>query len=45
MGLGLYLAKLVAEAHDGTLELTENDNKGACFEARLPILADNPPQD
>ncbi len=34
-GLGLYLARLVAEAHDGKLRLIETD-RGAKFEARIP---------
>ena len=36
-GLGLYLARLVAQAHGGTLELTRRDEPGACFEVRLPL--------
>jgi signal transduction histidine kinase len=36
-GLGLYLARLVARAHGGTLELTRPDEPGACFEIRLPL--------
>jgi signal transduction histidine kinase len=36
-GLGLYLAKLVALAHGGTLELTHRDEPGACFEVSLPL--------
>ncbi|MGI9235186.1 MAG: sensor histidine kinase [Woeseiaceae bacterium] len=35
-GLGLYLANLVAEAHGGTLRLTNPDGAGACFECRIP---------
>ncbi len=35
-GLGLYLAKLVASAHGGTLEFLPTGGRGACFEARLP---------
>lgn len=37
-GLGLYLAMLVAEAHDGSLKLTNPDEPGACFEARIPSI-------
>ncbi len=37
-GLGLYLAKLVATAHGGTLQLIDTDGQGACFEARLPRI-------
>jgi len=36
-GLGLYLARLVAEAHDGTLELDRSYRDGACFVVRLPF--------
>ena len=36
-GLGLYLATLVAKAHEGTLELTNPGEPGACFEARIPL--------
>ncbi len=37
-GLGLYLAILIARAHGGMLELTENSPNGAVFEVRLPIV-------
>ena len=36
-GLGLYLATLVARAHDGTLALVEPGGPGACFEVRIPL--------
>ena len=39
-GLGLYLAMLVAEAHGGTLKLTNPDQDGACFECRIPLASD-----
>ncbi|MGB5332041.1 MAG: ATP-binding protein [Woeseiaceae bacterium] len=39
-GLGLYLAMLVAEAHGGTLKLTNPDQDGACFECRIPLAFD-----
>ncbi|MDJ0940881.1 MAG: HAMP domain-containing sensor histidine kinase [Woeseiaceae bacterium] len=35
-GLGLYLATLVARAHEGTLRLVDTE-VGACFEVRLPL--------
>jgi signal transduction histidine kinase len=38
-GLGLYLATLVANAHRGTLELVDQDSRGATFELRLPRMA------
>lgn len=37
-GLGLYLAALVARAHGGSLTLLENDDQGASFEVRLPLI-------
>jgi signal transduction histidine kinase len=39
-GLGLYLAYLVARAHGGTLSLTNPDERGACFECRVPLEFD-----
>ena len=42
-GLGLYLAILVAEAHGGTLKLTNPDRDGACFECRIPLGFDISP--
>lgn len=36
-GLGLYLATLVARAHDGTLTVLNPGEPGACFEVRLPL--------
>jgi signal transduction histidine kinase len=36
-GLGLYLASLVARAHDGTLRVVDGDEPGACFEVRIPL--------
>ncbi len=36
LGLGLYIARAIAEAHGGTLELTSNERQGTTFEARLP---------
>lgn len=35
-GLGLYIAKLVAEAHGGSLRLCEAYKDGACLTVRLP---------
>ena len=35
-GLGLYIAKLVAEAHGGSLRLSEEYKEGACLIVRLP---------
>lgn len=35
-GLGLYIAKLVAEAHGGSLQLSKEYKDGACLIVRLP---------
>lgn len=37
-GLGLYLATLVAKAHDGSLCLLDTNNHGASFEVRIPLI-------
>ncbi len=42
-GLGLYLAHLVAEAHGGSLRLTNPDEPGARFECRIPTGLDIKP--
>lgn len=36
-GLGLYIARRIAEAHGGTLRFTEPEHRGARFELRLPM--------
>lgn len=36
-GLGLYLATLVARAHQGSLSLKTVEGGGACFEIRIPL--------
>jgi two-component system OmpR family sensor kinase len=36
-GLGLYLANLVAGAHDGSLTLLDTGGRGASFEVRIPM--------
>lgn len=40
-GLGLAIAKWIAEAHDGDLYLADSDGIGATFIARLPIPSRN----
>ena len=37
-GLGLYLATLVANAHQGSLSLLDTNNQGASFEVRIPLI-------
>jgi signal transduction histidine kinase len=39
MGLGLYLAKEIVEAHGGTFEVTSQPDMGTTFTATLPPLA------
>ncbi|WP_293780105.1 hybrid sensor histidine kinase/response regulator [uncultured Oxalicibacterium sp.] len=37
LGLGLYIARQLAEAHDGTLEVESAYGEGATFKLRLPF--------
>ena len=37
MGLGLYVARQIAEAHGGTIAATNPPDAGACFTVRLPL--------
>ena len=37
LGLGLYIARQLAEAHDGTLEVKSAEGEGALFVLRLPV--------
>ncbi|HEV2764449.1 MAG TPA: heavy metal sensor histidine kinase [Pyrinomonadaceae bacterium] len=43
-GLGLAIARWIAQAHDGDLQLVDSDGPGATFVARLPYTARNPRQ-
>jgi signal transduction histidine kinase len=36
-GLGLSIARWIAEAHHGRLELTRSDSSGSTFTAYLPL--------
>jgi signal transduction histidine kinase len=36
LGLGLYIAKLIAEAHGGEISVTSNEQAGTTFSIRLP---------
>ncbi len=38
-GLGLYLCRLIAEAHGGSLEVASPPGSGACITARIPGAA------
>jgi len=37
MGLGLYVARQIAEAHGGSIEAANLPGRGACFTVRLPL--------
>lgn len=40
-GLGLSIARWIAEAHDGTLELLHSSNEGTVFQLILPACSRN----
>jgi signal transduction histidine kinase len=37
MGLGLYIARQIVEAHNGTIAARNLPTTGACFKVRLPL--------
>jgi len=39
LGLGLYLARGIADAHGGTLSVESEAGKGTAFHLRLPLNA------
>ncbi|WP_049928600.1 sensor histidine kinase [Halopiger goleimassiliensis] len=39
-GLGLYLARIIANRYDGTVELAETGPEGSTFTVRLPLASD-----
>jgi signal transduction histidine kinase len=43
LGLGLYIARLMTEAHGGTLRARSSAEGGTTFEVRLPRRAPEPP--
>lgn len=44
MGLGLSIAKTIAEQHDGRISLTSQVGVGSCFQVSLPLLIKNDPK-
>lgn len=37
LGLGLYIARAIAEAHEGSIAVASSEGEGATFEVRLPM--------
>jgi len=44
LGMGLYIARQLAQAHGGELSVTSTPGEGACFILRLPLLHPIPEQ-
>jgi len=42
LGLGLSIARTIAELHDGSVTVSSSEGKGACFTVRLPLAAHAP---
>jgi signal transduction histidine kinase len=42
LGLGLYVAQQIAEAHGGAIVASNLPGSGACFVVRLPVVTDGP---
>ena len=40
LGLGLFIAKEIVDAHQGKIEVTSEENRGAKFVVTLPLVAD-----
>lgn len=38
LGLGLYIARVIAEGHDGTIDATSSEAEGTTFTVRLPWM-------